>query len=309
MEEKSKKQKNKDLLTIIILPETGGGVRRIKLHPAHRAWLKRGAMLFVFCAIAITGFAIVSLQHTAEFLNLREQVALQKTYILQADRRLADLQSSLERIQIFEQKVRIVLGQSPSSPGEEFVGIGGPNKDDLDPLLVPEDRALVKRLDIGLERTELETDMIEPSIQQLHSLIQDQANLLQSTPSVWPTRGWVTSRFGERISPFTGLRTPHEGLDIATRMGSPVQAPSDGIVLFAGILGGYGKSIVIDHGYDVTTRFAHLAEVGVSQGQKVKRGDLIGKVGSTGRSTGPHLHYEVRLRSIPVDPQRYLLLH
>jgi murein DD-endopeptidase MepM/ murein hydrolase activator NlpD len=117
----------------------------------------------------------------------------------------------------------------------------------------------------------------------------------------------MTSKFGYRLSPFTGRPMMHQGLDLAAPPGSPIVAPADGIVSFAGYDAGYGKLVSIDHGYGVVTRFGHTSQIYVEVGQKVKMGDVIAAVGSTGRSTGPHVHYEVRVNGVPVDPRNYLL--
>src|SRR5207302_6297625 len=126
---------------------------------------------------------------------------------------------------------------------------------------------------------------------QLESFYRDQKVLLASTPSVWPVRGYLSAGFGNRIDPFTGMKDFHPGIDISTPTGTKVQSPADGIVISAGIQGGYGNALSIDHGYGVVTRYGHLESFAVRPGQKVKRGDVIGYVGNTGRSTGPHLHY------------------
>jgi len=147
----------------------------------------------------------------------------------------------------------------------------------------------------------------EASLQELQAYFDDQRSLLASTPSVWPTRGWVTSDFGHRLDPFTGDRIMHKGLDIATSHGAVVLAPSDGSVIFAGMESGYGKVLVLDHGYGVKTRYAHLSATDVKVGDHVKRGSKIGSVGNTGRSTGPHLHYEVRVNGMPENPRKFIL--
>jgi murein DD-endopeptidase MepM/ murein hydrolase activator NlpD len=135
---------------------------------------------------------------------------------------------------------------------------------------------------------------------------EDKRSLYASTPSVWPVRGWVTSPFGKRISPFTGIPTFHEGLDIAAQTGMPVVAPADGVVIKAGFGPGYGNMVEISHGYGIKTVFGHNSRLNVKVGQQVKRGDVISYVGDTGSSTGPHLHYEVRLNGLPVNPKKYL---
>ncbi|MBZ5597517.1 MAG: M23 family metallopeptidase [Acidobacteriia bacterium] len=127
-----------------------------------------------------------------------------------------------------------------------------------------------------------------------------------SAPNLWPVEGAITGSFGERIDPFNGEGAFHSGVDIASSYGQPVIAPADGVVVFADLLGGYGRAIVMDHGHGITTRYGHLANFAVASGQHVHRGDTIGYVGLSGRSTGPHLHYEVRINDTPVNPHKYL---
>ena len=129
-----------------------------------------------------------------------------------------------------------------------------------------------------------------------------------SAPNLWPVEGRITGSFGERIDPFNGEGAFHSGVDISSEVGSAVIAPADGAVTFADFLGGYGRAIVIDHGHGITTRYGHLSSFAVASGQSVHRGDTIGYVGLSGRATGPHLHYEVRINEIPVNPHKYLRL-
>ena len=129
-----------------------------------------------------------------------------------------------------------------------------------------------------------------------------------SSPNLWPVEGQITGSFGERIDPFNGEGAFHNGVDIASSYGQPVIAPADGVVTFADTEGGYGRFIIIEHGHGITTRYGHLAGFAVAAGQQIHRGDTIGYVGLSGRSTGPHLHYEVRINDIPVNPHKYLRL-
>jgi len=129
-----------------------------------------------------------------------------------------------------------------------------------------------------------------------------------SAPNLWPVEGPVTGSFGERIDPFNGEGAFHSGIDISASVGQAVVAPADGIVMFADFLGGYGRAVMIEHGHGISTRYGHLASFAVSPGQQVHRGDTIGFVGLSGRSTGPHLHYEVRINDTPVNPYKYLRL-
>jgi Peptidase family M23 len=140
-----------------------------------------------------------------------------------------------------------------------------------------------------------------------HALISTRGLDPASIPSLWPVRGEVTAGFGERMDPFSGEGSFHPGLDIAAPRGTPVEAAGDGIVLNAGRgEAGYGNEIVIDHGSGITTCYAHLSKIFVVVGQEVKKGEVIGEVGITGRTTGPHLHYEVRVHQTPVNPERFL---
>ena len=129
----------------------------------------------------------------------------------------------------------------------------------------------------------------------------------RATPSLWPVRGAVTSRFGPRRSPYGEGNEVHPGIDIQAQYGMPVTAGGDGEVVFAGRDPGYGRLVIIDHGGDIDTLYGHLSAVYVREGQKVRRGQPLGAVGATGRATGAHLHYEVRVRTTPVDPRRYLV--
>jgi murein DD-endopeptidase MepM/ murein hydrolase activator NlpD len=125
-------------------------------------------------------------------------------------------------------------------------------------------------------------------------------------PSLWPVEGSITSSFGERVDPFNGEGAFHSGLDISVPYGTPVHAPADGVVTYADIMSGYGNLIELDHGHGLSTRYGHLSGFAIASGQHVRRGQVIGYVGATGRTTGAHLHYEVRVQNVPVNPHKYL---
>jgi murein DD-endopeptidase MepM/ murein hydrolase activator NlpD len=130
---------------------------------------------------------------------------------------------------------------------------------------------------------------------------------LASAPTLWPVQGRITASFGERIDPFSGEGAFHRGIDISAEIGTRIIAPADGVVQYADIMNGYGRAVVLDHGNGVTTLYGHLSGFAVSPGETIHRGDTLGYVGSSGRSTGPHLHYEVRIFNTPVNPHKYLL--
>jgi murein DD-endopeptidase MepM/ murein hydrolase activator NlpD len=125
-------------------------------------------------------------------------------------------------------------------------------------------------------------------------------------PSLWPVEGRLTSSFGERVDPFNGEGAFHSGIDISVAYGTPVHAAADGVVTFADIMSGYGNLIDLDHGHGLSTRYGHLSGFAIASGQHVQRGQVIGYVGATGRATSPHLHYEVRIQNVPVNPHKYL---
>ncbi len=148
---------------------------------------------------------------------------------------------------------------------------------------------------------------LEENLNELDQLLLDRESLMRSTPILLPASGWITSFYGPRISPYSGRKRMHEGIDIGAPFGAPIVAPADGVVIFAGTKPGFGKHVQIDHGYGIETLYAHSQKVYVESGEKIKRGDLLAAVGSTGHSTGPHLHYEVRINGVAVDPYYFLL--
>lgn len=147
----------------------------------------------------------------------------------------------------------------------------------------------------------------ERTLEELTEVAKERSTRWASTPSVWPVKGWVTSGFGPRVSPFTGQPAIHDGLDIGAAPNAPVYAPAGGQVIATGFDNKMGNMVAIDHGYGIETQYGHMSKILAKLGQHIKRGDVIGLVGSTGLSTGPHLHYLVKVKSRPVNPQRYIL--
>ena len=162
---------------------------------------------------------------------------------------------------------------------------------------------LVIRIDEAVKDSALK----EQSVIELWEILSDRQSLLSATPYIKPARGPIGSRFGYRIDPINGKQKMHAGVDIVASPGTPVRAPADGVVSFAGWDEQFGKLVSIDHGYGVLTRYAHNSQIYVQVGQKVSKFDVISATGNTGRSTGPHLHYEVRVNGIPVNPMNYIL--
>ncbi len=162
-------------------------------------------------------------------------------------------------------------------------------------------------LDPKMERLEDTTLNLQGKIKELIKIQEDKLSYLASTPSIWPVKGWVTSDFGYRRSPFTFARDFHSGIDIAAQWGTPILAAADGVVTYASYKGGLGKAVIIDHGFGIKSVYGHTSRLLVREGQKVAKGTRLALVGSTGHSTGPHLHYEIHVDGVPVDPMKYIL--
>ncbi len=147
---------------------------------------------------------------------------------------------------------------------------------------------------------------IENRLASVRTKVEHEQALARATPSIWPIAGWLSSGFGLRKDPFDGSPEFHAGLDIAADRGTPIRATADGTVKTAGYNGDYGKSVLIDHGYGISTRFGHMSAIAVHAGQEIHRGEVLGYVGATGRATSPHLHYEILLNGRPINPLRLL---
>jgi murein DD-endopeptidase MepM/ murein hydrolase activator NlpD len=174
----------------------------------------------------------------------------------------------------------------------------------------PEDVQLRKEYELLDDRfSELNRDtlFVEQMLQDQYELLADQKAFLAALPTRKPAVGYFTSGFGVRKSPYGDRIKMHEGLDIANRPGTVIKAPADGVVVFADTKSGYGQTVILDHGYGLETWYGHLRKMTVQRGQKIHRGDQIALLGNSGRSTGPHVHYEVRVHGTPVDPLSYIL--
>jgi murein DD-endopeptidase MepM/ murein hydrolase activator NlpD len=249
--------------------------------------------------------------NTGEVSELRRDAKVRKIKVEELSQRIKNFESKMARLERFENKLRVItaLEDSPKSIEKNW-GLGGPyglTTNSYTTILEKGAASMVERLHNELDQLDRQAKIETISFQELDEFFKSQKSLLSSTPSIWPTRGWVTSSFGFRKSPFTGLREKHDGWDIGARLGSNVRVTADGIVVVAGREHGYGKLVEIDHGYGIVTRYGHNSKNIVKVGDRVQRGQKIALVGSTGRSTGPHLHYEVRLHGVPVNPKNYIL--
>lgn len=241
--------------------------------------------------------------------SLEREVAAQRAQIQAFAKKIGTLKSDIIALHEFEKKIRLMANVERPADQDGVFGIGGSMPGDLDASLplTEKHNSLLRQMHSQVEQLHEASVAGKESFKELQKYLQSQKSLLASTPAIWPTTGWLSSSFGYRISPFTGLKEFHRGIDIATRMGTPIIAPADGTVTYARINGGLGKCMVIKHGYGMVTRYGHLKEYLVKEGTRVKRGDKIALAGNTGRSTAPHLHYEVHLNGIAVNPAKYIL--
>jgi murein DD-endopeptidase MepM/ murein hydrolase activator NlpD len=295
--------------TLIVVPDRHAEVKRFHLK---KVWLIQAVV--VVAVIALVGFvmaghyfSVVSDAH--ENPTLREENLKLKSELAVIREQLQHVGQTLDRVERFDQKLRAItllsdpqrnLAMGPTE--QQPLPVAGENQ-----FVRSKDAEGPQALGQKLEKLSAEATRQEQSLQELQAYFQDQKSLLASVPSVWPTRGWVTSDFGSRLDPYTSERVMHAGLDIAGPHGKEIVAPSDGTVVFAGLEGGYGNVLVIDHGYGIKTRYGHLSAIKVKAGEHVKRGDIVAAMGNTGRSTGPHLHYEVRVNGIAQNPRKFIL--
>lgn len=221
------------------------------------------------------------------------------------------LNQRLKNMEIYKERIMVATGlTSPLALRE--VGSGGPDTsmaggDFSAPAAVAPNSLLQKSPQTRSADIRDQAMKIEDSLKSVEKYVNQQNLQLAATPAVWPTRGFISGVFGNRVHPFTGRYEFHNAVDIATQLGNKIIAPADGVVLVAETRDYYGKMIMIDHGFGYITRYGHLSGYNVREGQRVRRYDVIGYVGTTGRSNGPHLHYEVRYYEKPMNPMDFIL--
>jgi murein DD-endopeptidase MepM/ murein hydrolase activator NlpD len=304
-------------VSFMILSNTGSPVKQVT---TSKTTIRLFFTLFLSCALFL-GFVVydyVNLKRTAMRLQTREDKLSDQMTIIQDQRRqiqdfadeISALKGKLVELGDFQKQIRIIANLEPKTDDPDNIfGVGGSMPDDIDAKipLTEEHNSLMREMHEQINILQEASNFQQEGLQSLLEGLQDQQNVLASTPAIRPTNGWTTSTFGYRISPFTGRREFHQGLDIANREGATVLATADGVVTFVGTKGLLGKTVVIDHGHGFVTRYGHCKEFLKKRGDKVKRWEPIAKIGNTGRSTGPHVHYQVFFNGVPVNPQKYVL--
>ena len=257
---------------------------------------------------------MVHLQTRAVHLtNELGEIQSQRKQIQEFASEINSLKGHLLTLNNFEKKIRIIANIEKTDDSNNIFGVGGSIPEDLDARLplMEKHNSLMRDMHEQIDELNRASIHQKGEFESLLKSLEDQQNLLASTPAIRPiSRGeksWVTSSFGFRRSPFTGQREFHQGFDISTRKGTTILATAEGVVTFVGKKGLLGNTIIIDHGHGMVTRYGHCSKFLKKRGEKVKRWEPIALVGNTGRSTGPHVHYEVRLNGIPVNPYKYIL--
>jgi murein DD-endopeptidase MepM/ murein hydrolase activator NlpD len=271
---------------------------KIKL-PERNAKILLGVILAI-----LVSFPFITLNYISQSIQMA-RLEKETTQIASLKSQVEEFQQQIQRLKEFDVKLRIIANLENAQETGSFLAVGGLTPSSREPL--QGGVADTQRMKEELDRLGTEAEFREKSFQELYTFLEGKKRQLSSTPSIWPVRGWLTSTFGYRIDPFTGLRQFHEGLDIANRLGTPVIAPADGIVSRCSNSFGYGLTVEINHGYGIKTIYGHLSKAYVTVGHSVRRGERIAAVGSSGRATGPHLHYQVMLNEVPMSPMNYIL--
>jgi len=295
---------------LVIMNDRGRPLRRKTV--SRRVILAGLGLLSIFLACVLT----LSI-HAYD----RRQVALQAERIADENQELVQLNAAIEKrmpaARQMEQRAQLTFSQlwakSGLSPEPNALGVGPVEGDESEILPAAGDDQYMHDIDVldvplELDRMLLDGPTLQSELGVLLEYFHDADRLLSNTPSIKPAHTpWLTSGFGRRHDPMTGQLLMHKGIDLGGQIGDPVYAPADGVVILAARRGGYGMTVVIDHGFGIQTHFAHLSRFRVQVGDRIKRGQLIADMGTTGKSTGPHLHYEVRRMGHPLDPINFIM--
>ncbi|MFQ5960239.1 MAG: M23 family metallopeptidase [Candidatus Methylomirabilales bacterium] len=289
--------------TILILTDLSARARQLRVSQL----MLGGALVGGTFALLMIGYLFYHYMafqaHDGELERLRETVKAQQGVAT----RLETLGQEVTRLRNFDHQIRRLAGMKEA---ESAMAMGG-GTGEIEKALAAGEQAekeqLVDQLYQDLQQLEREVALRAESLGAVTTYLNQQKDRLAATPSIWPAKGYVSSGFGHRISPFTGRRQRHTGIDVAAPRGTPILAAADGVVTFSGRLAGYGRVIVITHGFGFKTFYGHNQKNKVRKGQRVKRGQVIGVVGNSGYSTGSHVHYEVLVKGTPVNPRKYII--
>ena len=295
--------------TILLVPEGTDNVRQFRLP----------RIIPILAILIVAGFSFLGFKFIEDYRALKAKLPhmtllekenrIQQKQLLLMASRIDAVTSDIAELDKQEKDLKALADRMGTEDMQKFRGMGGSDTPLLDSKehVKKTGRILLRAMHRSLDDLESAIELRREKNTDLEKFLDEQKMLLASTPSIWPTRGWLSSRFGYRTSPFSDKREFHRGIDISARSGSQVVSPANGLVIFSGWQNGYGRVVVLKHARGFKTKYAHLKKSLVKKGQYVKKGTKIGLVGTTGRTTGPHLHYEVHLNNVPVNPLRYIL--
>jgi murein DD-endopeptidase MepM/ murein hydrolase activator NlpD len=294
----------KSYYTFIVVPNASSRLHKVRV-PANVVYLLAAVALFSFLVAVGLGFNYAKMAFkVADYNELQAEntdLKVEKKNLEVTTLKLGTKLSALETLS--EKLTNLIENDSWNNriPTLNVAAVGGsrvdyPTADLINPNNLKE----------GVELLKDRTSELESQMKLLEQIAEKRAAIIRATPTIWPLRGRITSHYGSRMDPFNGDPEMHLGVDIAGLYGSTVHAPADGIVIYSQRKSAYGNLVILDHGSGLTTRHGHLSLFAVRPGQSVHKGDVIGYVGATGRTTAPHLHYEVRKNDRPVNPRNYL---
>lgn len=300
----------KKYFTFLYVPTQNTGLKTVRIPK----WLVYTAAVALVVIVASSATAIIKyaarIADTYRVVHLTNENDALRAQIGDIGGELATLQRQVRQNFDFQKKARLLANLEDLNEDVTEVGVGGPSSSYVQSLSILDDhtRKDVLRLREEIDKLIRQAKLQSESYSDVIASLGEQQARRKATPSVRPVpRGYVSSRFGRRMHPITGRASFHYGLDYAARLGTPIFATGDGIVTYSGRWQDFGQTVEISHGYDFVTRYAHCSKLLVRKGQRVKRGDVIARVGSSGRSTATHLHYEVLKGGKKQNPFSYIL--
>ncbi|MCK4607826.1 MAG: M23 family metallopeptidase [candidate division Zixibacteria bacterium] len=292
-------------LTFMLIPNARGILKQISI-PVFALYISGAAavvLLLVSLFFSAQFFSDRVASHELERLRTENEALTEK--FEQMRWTLSEVESRYDELIEKEVYVRTVFDLPAIDEQERRLGIGGPVSPAV--AVMSDARKVAYTTEVELDRLLRLSRFELEKYGEVETALLDLKDRLDHTPSIWPAKGWQSRGYGMKFDPFTGYKRMHRGIDIANRRGTQIIAAADGKVVRASSTGGLGKMVVINHGYGLESRYAHLSQYKVKVGQRVKRGEVVGLMGSTGYSTGPHLHYEVRRNGKAVNPIKYIL--
>ena len=295
----------KKFFSVIIVPHSKTNFKTLTFSKRSVKFLIGvGALVLVVLSVILIDYFSMTIIRS-KYKTLARENTEQKERISNYEGYIQRLKTTISNFVSYAKKLNIMMGfKSPDVIlGEPGLGGGDPGSEGAaEPAPDPQTISFS-----AIQNLTQKADSVEKNLGSLVNLMESQTARLATTPTIWPAQGWVSSPFGYRIDPFTGKRTFHRGIDIATNFGNPIVATADGNVIEAAYDKFFGRTVIISHGGGIVTQYCHLDKYIVKAGQRIKRGELLGYVGKTGKALGPHLHYEIRINDTSVNPYNYIL--